>query len=55
MMKTVSLKHRNSKDNPGELAMKVQFSLSVMSDSCDPMDCSMLGLQAHYKKAIFTV
>ena len=23
--------------------MKVQFSLSVMSDSCDPMDCSLQG------------
>ena len=32
----------------------VQFSHSVMSDSCDPMDCSTLGLPVHHQLLEFT-
>ena len=32
----------------------VQFSHSVVSDSCDPMNCSMPGLPAHHQLPEFT-
>ena len=32
----------------------VQFSRSVMSDSCDPMNCSMPGLLVHHHLPEFT-
>ena len=31
-----------------------QFSHSVVSDSCLPMDCSMLGLPVHHQLPEFT-
>ena len=32
----------------------VQFSRSIMSDSCNPMDCSMPGLLVHHQLPEFT-
>ena len=32
----------------------VQFSCSVVSDSFDPMDCSMPGLPVHHRILAFT-
>ena len=34
--------------------MSVQFSRSVVSDSCDPMNCSMPGLPIHHQLPEFT-
>ena len=34
---------------PPSLACSVQFSPSVVSDSCDPMVCSMPGFPVHYQ------
>ena len=36
------------------LGTSVQFSRSVVSDSCDPMNCSMLGLPVHHQLPEFT-
>ena len=35
-------------------ADSVQFSCSVVSDSCDSMDCSMPGLPVHHQLPEFT-
>ena len=32
-----------------KMVQSVQFSQSVMSDSCDPMDCSTLGFPVHHQ------
>ena len=32
----------------------VQFSRSIVSDSCDPMNCSMPGLPVHHQLPEFT-
>ena len=34
--------------------LSVQFSHSVVSDICDPMDCSTPGLPAHHRLLEFT-
>ena len=38
----------------GFLIMTVEFSRSVVSDSCDPMHCSMPGLPVHHQLPEFT-
>ena len=40
--------------SPPVLFSSVQFSCSVVSDSCDPIDCSMPGLPVHHQLLEFT-
>ena len=38
----------------GSKSLSVQFSCSVLSDPCDPMDCSTPGLPVHHQLLEFT-
>ena len=44
----------NVRPNYIVLLFSVKFSLSVMFDSCDPMDCSTPGLPVHHQLLKFT-